>query len=338
VENVPLFGTRHHNTSVSVDDSSLMDSNASDSASTESPHALENRDLWDEEPTLLDSLLPVSKSSGPESTNAPDEITRKRDFKDVSCNDEGDSDVEEDEWEERDDRSDNDSNDDDSFPPSVSRPYQKSHHLRETYNGRSDQKEKALDIFTRYHKHVEACAKAGVGLESSTDFNGERPTINELLDFMKGTDSMCLENTENSMSSSSPSSSSSSSTEHSDPGQRWNDPTALNRYVPPEASPLLALFPPALPCPIRRCRLVRRRWILRNASNGNVINVVDGSGVIGSHPVLDIFDNPFFVYRSQIATTEESILEGAFSFVTPDGKYFSVLCPPVPLKIPQFVF
>mmetsp|Transcript_9201 Transcript_9201/g.16161 ORF Transcript_9201/g.16161 Transcript_9201/m.16161 type:complete len:564 (-) Transcript_9201:1093-2784(-) len=93
---------------------------------------------------------------------------------------------------------------------------------------------------------------------------------------------------------------------------------------------------------VRRCQLVTRHWVIKNAA-GQQTDEVRGEGVVGKYPVL-VPGGPEFVYQSCTHQAGPSgAMEGDFKFVEGtiahrEGPEWDVRCPLFQLQIPSYIY
>ncbi|KAI8464656.1 MAG: hypothetical protein J3K34DRAFT_461813 [Monoraphidium minutum] len=94
--------------------------------------------------------------------------------------------------------------------------------------------------------------------------------------------------------------------------------------------------------PLRRCQLDRRSWRILS-DGGELVNEVEGEGVVGQYPSLTA-GGPEFSYQSCTHQAERlGFMEGGFAFVEgalarPEGPPFTAVCPRFELRVPDYIY
>lgn len=93
---------------------------------------------------------------------------------------------------------------------------------------------------------------------------------------------------------------------------------------------------------LQRCQLESRAWRILS-EGGDLVNEVEGEGVVGQYPLLEA-GGPEFVYQSCTHQAERlGFMEGGFAFVEgtiarPEGPTFTAACPRFELRVPDFIY
>lgn len=78
-------------------------------------------------------------------------------------------------------------------------------------------------------------------------------------------------------------------------------------------------------------QLLTRRWEIRDARNG--LHIVEGDGVIGEQPTINVGDAYDYVSGCPLDTSSGA-MSGSYQMLGEDGMMFNVAIPPFELRAP----